>query len=199
METQLTAEEKRKKFLYEIKDLFEGAAFPLMIMLILSASVISFSSTDEKALSAVILVFGELLLIVAYIIFGKQSGVVAVRRTVQHEKKRQIGSGDLKVKFKTGEYALYKGFLIGFISCIPYIIVQIIGSSAPNKICDFLLIYAFGWAYFPLSYAGVTGWLNLLTVIPLTCVHAAAYYLGAKSENKKQAKVAEIQNIKGKS
>lgn len=169
-----------------------------MLMLILSASIISFSDTDDIAISVVVLVFGELLLIIAYIIFGKQNGVTAVRRNVQQSKKREAGADDLKARFYTGEYALYKGFVIGFISCIPYIIVQIIGSAAPNVACDFLLKYAFGWAYFPLSYAGVSTWANLVFVIPLTAVHAAAYYLGAALERKKQAKVVEIQALKGK-
>lgn len=176
-----------------------GAAFPVMLMLILSASILSFTTaSDEKPLQILVVVIGEVLLCVAYVIFGKQSGVTAYRKTVQNSKKRAIGTTDLKARFHTGEYALYKGFVIGFISCIPYIIFQIVGSAAPNVVCDFLLQYAFGWAVYPFQLASLSSWLNLLCVIPLTCVHAAAYYWGGKTEEKKQNKIAEVNEIQGK-
>lgn len=176
-----------------------GAAFPIMLMLILSASIISFTTaSDEIPMQIFVLVIGEILLCVAYVIFGKQSGVTAYRKTVQNGKKRATGNADLKARFHTGEYALYKGFVIGFISCIPYIIFQIIGSAAPNVVCDVMLQYAFGWAVYPFRLASLSSWLNLLWVIPLTCVHAAAYFWGGKAEEKKQNRIAEVNEIQGK-
>ncbi len=199
MEIELTADEKRKKISYEIKDMLASAAFPLMLMLILSALIISFASAGEDlVLQIIILVFGEAALVGAYVIFGKQNGTVAARRSVQNKKKLEICSEDLKVRLRTGEYAIYKGFLIGFISCIPFIIFQIINSAAPNSVCEFMLQYAFGWAYYPFKFAGVSSWLNLLWVIPLSCVHAAAYIWGAKREEKKQKAIENAQEIKDK-
>lgn len=200
MENEITAQDKRKKIWFEAKDLLAGAAFPLMLMLVFGAAVLSFASyNSDIALSIIVLVIGEILLVGSYVIFGRQNGRVAVRKNVQNNKKRASGTEDLKAAFHTGEYALYKGFLIGFISCIPYILVQIIQSAAPNSVCSFLLQYAFGWAYYPLSYfKDVSSWVNLIWVIPLTCVHAAAYFWGAKTEEKKQQQITEAQEIKDK-
>lgn len=176
-----------------------GAAFPFMLMCFLSASVISFTTaSDEVPLQILILVIGEILMCGAYVIFGKQNGVTAYKKKIQNGKKRDIGSTDLKVRFYTGEYALYKGFVIGFITCVPFIIVQIIGAAVPNSVCEVILQYAFGWAVLPFKIASLSPWLNLLFVIPLTCVHAVAYFWGGKTEEKKQNRIAEVNDIQAK-
>ncbi|MDE6105334.1 MAG: hypothetical protein K2G38_06625 [Clostridia bacterium] len=200
---QLTSEQRRKKILWEIKDLLTGAAFPLMLQLVFSASVILFSDTDEFALAAVILCFGELLVGAAYFICGRQNGVTAYRRTMQNEKKRAIGSSELKAVLRTGEYALYKGFLIGFISCVPYIIFQFIECLAHNSFCAFLLKYAFGWAAYPFNLIGrstgeLSPWLNFIWVIFPVCVHALAYFLGGRKEAARQEIVAQAQESRDK-
>ncbi|MDE7264807.1 MAG: hypothetical protein K2N52_00845 [Clostridia bacterium] len=200
----LNSEQKWKKLLLELKDLLVGAAFPFMLQLIFSASVILFASySDEMGISIAALVFGEVLLIVAYIIFGRQNGIVAYRRTVQNNKKREAGSGDVRAVLHVGEYAVYKGFVIALISCVPFIIFQIINAAAPNKPCEFVLMYAFGWAWFPfelinLSGANISEWLNFVWIVVPVAVHAVAYFLGAGKEKKKQLLVAKAQELKGK-
>lgn len=191
-------EEKGKKIRLEIFDLLSGAAFPFMIMLIFSASILSFASVDDMTMSIVITVIGEVMLAAALFIFGRQNGVVAYRKSVQQSKKREIGTSDTKALLGVGEYSLYKGFLIGFITCIPYIIFEIINCIFPNSFCEFLLQYAFGWAYYPLHYVKVSEWLNLLWVIPATCVHALAYFIGGKIEKKKQNEMAQLHGGKDK-
>ena len=196
---QLTKEEKSKKIRLEIIDLLAGAAFPLMLMLIFGASILSFCSTGEVPIRILVLVIGEVMLCAAYFVFGRQNGVTAMRRTCSQSKKREAFSDDLKSRLHTGEFALWKGFVIALISCIPFIIFQIIGAAAPNSVCDFALKYCFGWAYYPLSFAeGVSGFVNLVWVVPLCCLHAGAYVLGAAQEKKKQSKIAEAQDVKGK-
>ena len=194
-----------KKLLLELKDLLIGAAFPFMLQLIFSASVILFASyTDEVGLSIAALVFGELLLAGAYIIFGRQNGVVAYRRTVQNTKKREAGSDDIKAALYVGEYALYKGFIIALISCVPFIIFQIINGAVPNKPCHFILMYAFGWAWYPFGVVNeytstyISEWLNLIWITVPVAIHALAYFLGARKEEKKQLLVAKAQELKGK-
>lgn len=187
LENDVTGAQKRKKFFLELADLAMGAAFPFMLMLILSASILSFASSDDFILDIVIIVAGELLLALVLVIFGKQNGTVAYRKSLQQAKKREIGTSDIKAILAVGEYSLYKGFVIGFISCVPYIIFQIVGLAAPNSFCDFLMKYAFGWAYYPLSFANVSGWLNLLWIIPVVCIHALAYYIGRVTEEKRDA------------
>ena len=189
---------KGKKIKLELVDLLSGAAFPLMLMIVLSASIMSFASSDDLTLDIVILVVGEILLAAVLIIFGRQNGVVAYRKSVQQGKKREIGTGDTKALWGVGEYNVYKGFVIGFIACIPFIIFQIINCALPNSFCEFLLKYAFGWAYYPLSFANVSQWLNLLWTIPALCVHALGYYIGGLTEKKKQDAMAELQSRKDK-
>ena len=201
---KLNGEQTGKKFLLELRDLLVGAAFPFMLQLIFSASVILFASyTDEIGLSIAALVFGEVLLCGAYVIFGRQNGIVAYRRTVQNTKKREAGSTEPRAVLYVGEYALYKGFVIALISCVPFILIQIINAAAPNDPCHFILMYAFGWAWFPfelvnLSGAGLSEWLNLIWIVLPVAVHALAYFLGAGKEKKKQDVVAKAQELKGK-
>lgn len=189
---------KGKKIRLELVDLLSGAAFPFMLMIVLSASIMSFASSDDVILNMVIIVIGEILLAAVLVIFGRQNGVVAYRKSVQQGKKREIGTSDIKALYKTGEYELYKGFVIGAIACIPFIIFQMINCILPNSFCKFVLIYAFGWAHLPLSFAKVSEWLNLIWIIPAACVHALAYFLGAKSEKKKQDEMSARQGGKNK-
>ena len=189
---------KGKKIRLEILDLLSGAAFPFMLMLILSASILSFAATDDMIMNIFIIVIGEILLAVVFGIFGRQNGIVAYRKSVQQNKKREIGTSDVKALLGVGEYSIYKGFLIGFITCVPFIVFEIINCILPNSFCEFLLEYAFGWAYYPLHYTNASEWLNLLWVIPATCIHALAYFIGGKIEKKKQDEMTEIQSGKDK-
>ena len=89
------------------------------------------------------------------------------------------------------------------ISCLPFIIFQIINASAPNKPCEVALMYAFGWAWYPfelinLSGANVSEWLNLIWIVLPVAVHVIAYFLGARRERKKQLLIAKAQELKGK-
>lgn len=184
-----------KKLWCEIKDMLSGAAFPFILMAVLSATIIQWAdSTEDAVMRGAIVVVGEVFLIVAYVIFGKQNGVVAYRKTAQQSKKRELGSEDIRAAWHTGEYALYKGFVIGFIPCIPYVIFEIIECSVPNSFCRVVLSYGFGWAYYPFRLCGASGWFGLLLVIPLTCVHALAYFLGARGERIKQEFIANAQS-----
>ena len=201
---QFTAEQKRKRVWLEIKDLLTGTAFPFIIQLIFSASIILFADyTEEIVLAVAALLLGECLLIGAYVVFGRQNGIYAYRRTAQGEKKRSLQPDDISAQFKTGEYAIWKGFLIPFISVLPFMLFQFINCVAPNKVCEFLLLYAFGWAAYPFRVIGeatgaLTEWLNFIWIIVPIGVHAAAYIWGARTETVRQKKVEEAQQLKGK-
>lgn len=190
-----------KKILWEALDLLTGAAFPFMLQLVFSASVILFADYGgvDLALAVVILVIGELFVGAAYFVCGRQNGVTALRRGVQNAKKRAAGSDDLKAVLGVGEYSMYKGFLIGFITCLPFMLFQFIECVAHNSFCDFLLKYAFGWAAYPFKLAGqsveggISPWLNFIWIIYPIAVHAFAYWFGASKERKRQQIVAEAQ------
>ena len=197
---ELNAKQKRQKVLLEIVDFLSGAAFPLMLQLVLSASVILFADySDEPAIQGVALAVGEIMVIAAYVIFGKQNGVSAYRKTTLTQKKREMGSNDIKVYYKTGEYAIWKGVVIGIISVVPFMLFQLIQCIVANSFCEFLLKYAFGWAAYPFKVIGLkTEWLNFIWVIIPVGVHTGAYYWGGRQERKKQELLEKAQEIKGK-
>ncbi len=195
---ELNSKQKRQRILFEIKDLLIGTAFPLMLQLILSVSVILYADyNDDLAIRCVALVAGEIMLIAAYVIFGRQNGISAYRKSVVSGKKRELKSTEIKDYYKTGEYALWKGIVIGLISVAPFILFQFIQCLAPNTVCEFVLKYAFGWAAYPFIVMGVkTQWLNFVWIIVPIGVHTVSYLWGGLIEKKRQQLVAE--GIKGK-
>lgn len=197
---ELNSQQKRQRILLEIRDLLVGAAFPLMLQLILSASVILFSDIDdEPAIAAVILAVGEAMLIAAYVIFGRQNGITAYRKKVVAQKKRELNTGEVRAYYGTGEYAIWKGIVIGFLTVIPFMIFQLIQCLAPNVFCEFVLLYAFGWATYPFILLDVEiPWLNFVWIVIPIGVHLLAYFLGARREQKRQALLDKAQEIKDK-
>ncbi len=195
---QITYSTKRK-ILLEIKDLLAGIAFPFMISLIFSASIISFSAYNgDLAVTLVSLIGGEIMFIAALVVFGRANGAAAYKKTILHDRKRALGSSDEVSVYCTGEYRLWKGFLIGFILTVPFIIFQIIQLAAPNTFCKFCLQYLFGWAYCPFSLLGESYQaLNFIMVLLPVGVHALGYYLGKLKQIKVQ-KELEAQELKGK-
>lgn len=193
MENKLTAKELCKKIGFEFLDMLTAAAFPFMLMIILGATVIGFiiyGGNEDVALKAVILAVGEIMLIAATVIFGKQNGATAYKKTLSNDDKRAVGSSELKVKLRTGEYAPYKAAIIGFIACVPFIIVNLIYCFVPADGCKFMLSYIFGWAYYPFALASLSPWFNFICIIPYLAVHVVAYILGGKAEEKKQEIIA---------
>lgn len=197
---QFNSKQKRQRVLLEIKDMLVGAAFPFMLQLVLSASVILFADiNDDAAIQGFSLAVGELMLIGAYVIFGRQNGISAYRKFTVSEKKRELQTDDIAAYYRTGEYAVWKGIVIGVISVIPFIIFEFIECVAPNTVCGFVLKYAFGWAVYPFIVFGVKiEWLNFIWIIIPVVVHTAAYIWGAVKERKKQQLVREAQEIKKK-
>lgn len=192
------ADRQKNKSWAETKDLFAGAAFPIIIQIVFSASIIMLILyTAEIGLQIAALVFGEVLIIAAYLAFGRQNGLTAVRRSVQQEAKRRTGTDDFSANAHIGEYVLWKGIVIGLISMAPYILFQLINCIYYNEVCAFILKYAFGWAYYPFNLiGGISEWLNFVWLAVPVGVHVAGYIWGGVSERKKQLKVAEAQNMK---
>lgn len=192
---------KKKKFAYELKDLLTGAAFPFIISVLFSATIIAYSSyREDLGVSLLALIGGEALFIISLIIFGRANGAAAYRKFVLNDKKRELNSSDERAVYRTGEYALWKGALIGFIITIPFIIIQIIELCASNVFCSFCLEYIFAWAYCPFSYLGEKfEALNFIMVLLPVGVHMLAYYLGKIKEEKIQEQIAiESQKAKKK-
>jgi hypothetical protein len=187
----VTPPNKNEKFWWEVKDLLIGAAFPFIIMIVFSTTIMMFAGYDDLAVSIVASVGGEIMLIIAYIIFGKQNGAAAYRKYILGEKKRQLNSSDKRSIYKTGEYALWKGAVIGFITTIPFIILQTIALFVENSFLQFLLMYACGWAYFPFKFFGAPEAVNYVCIIIPVGTHILGYVLGKNKEIKTQQLIAE--------
>lgn len=196
MENDVTVEgitySKKRKFLFELKDLLAGIAFPFIITIIFSSTVIAFSAySGDLGVSLLALFGGEVLLIIALLIFGRANGAAAYGKTVLYERKRALGSGDELAVYGTGEYKLWKGMLIGFIITVPFIIVQIIQLAAPNMVCSFFLQYIFAWAYCPFSLLGESYQaLNFIMILLPVGVHTLGYFLGKLKGIKVQEELA---------
>lgn len=195
MENEIELEQitysKKRKFLFEIKDMLAGIAFPFIVSVIFSSTVIAFSDFDDIGISLLALLGGEALFIAAMIVFGRANGAAAYKKTVLHERKRTLGSSDELAVYHTGEYAIWKGIFIGFVITIPFIIFQIIQLCAPNTVCSFCLKYIFAWAYCPFSYLGDSYQaLNFLMILLPVGTHTLGYYLGKRKEIKVQEELA---------
>lgn len=190
---------KLKKIAYELLDMLQGAAFSFMLALILSASIISYCAyAEDKVIAVLVFAVGELMVLAAYFIFGRQNGIMAYRKTRVYLKKEELQTGDLRTEFKTGAYRPYKGVLIPLISAVPYIIFQFFQIILPNSFCEFAMLYMFGWAYYPFTLLEMSAWLNYLCIIPICLVHLAAYIYGARKEKERQEKVDKAKDtIKG--
>lgn len=173
-------EDKKRKVLLEIKDMLMGTAFPFILMIVLNATIISYASYKEDIfVSLLALIGGEIMFIASLLLFGRANGANAYRNTVVHEKKRELGTSEETALLGTGEYALWKGAVIGGILLIPFLIFQTIELIVPNAFCSFCLQYACGWAYYPFSYLG-DGYqgLNYICIIIPVGAHVLGYYWG---------------------
>lgn len=184
---------KKRRIWFEIKDILAGCAFPFIIMVIFSATIIAFScgSDVELYVRLIALIGGELMLAAALFVFGRTNGSEAYRKTVENGRKRELNSSDETVVYRTGEYALWKGAVIGLIVCVPYLIVLTVEICVDNTFCMFCLQYVFSWgyglftffdkAYMPLAY--------LMTAIPVALL-TVGYYFGKLRQIKIQEKLA---------
>lgn len=167
-----------------------GAAFPFMLAVILSVTVIGFCVTDELALGIVILVAGELFLLAAYLVFGRQNGVAAARKSVKNKKKARARLRRCRRFIQNRRVRVIQGFYNRTYKLRAVYINSVYKLRFLNNFCGFLLRYAFGWAYYPLSYLNLSQWLNFIWILPLVSVHAAGYVWGARQEFSKQAVTA---------
>lgn len=181
---------KKRLIKEEFFDICAGIAFPMIVQLMFSATIIIFADYVGTSLwiSILALVIGEGFILAAYYLFGNKSGSVAYTNFVVAEQIRVDGQPDYK---RGGEYAPYKGFLIGFISTIPYLIVHIFYCIFPNaSFLEFFLYFGFGWAVYPI-YLGTQSIsaFSMLLVIVLTVVHGVGYIVGKKQEFKRREAV----------
>lgn len=189
--SNLNSAQRRQKFLWELKDLLTGAAFPFIIMCIFSSTIIMFASSEDLAVQLLAVVGGNFLLLAAYVVFGRQNGATAYRKFILNQTKRSLNSSDKTAIYATGEYALWKGAVIPLITCVPFFICQITDLCIPNPFTAFMLRYACGWAYYPVFLTGAPQALDFLfTVLPIGA-HLAGYILGKKKEIKAQEQIAE--------
>lgn len=197
---KLTSKQVRKKILLEIVDLLKGAAFPFIIMCIFSSMIIMFSSyTDELGVQLIAVIGGELMLIAAFVLLGRTNGSAAYKTKVTNQVKRKLHKPDEKAILKTGEYAVWKGFVIGFITTIPFLIFQIIACTGEYTFVEFMLEYMCGWAVEPFNLIGTIPdpYYLFMALLPIG-LHGGFYIYGKWWEDKRQQKITRAEDDKRK-
>lgn len=179
--------DKKRLFKEEFLDICAGVAFPMIVQIMFSVTIIMFAdyAATELWIGIVALVVGEAFIFVAYFMFGNKNGSVAYTNFVVAEQIRVDGQPDYR---RGGEYKPYKGFLIGFISTIPYLIFHIFYCIFPNAdFLEFILLFGFGWAVYPI-YLGTNSInaLSMLFVFVLTAIHGVGYIVGKNKEFKRR-------------
>ena len=199
MQNKPDSSQLAKKILGEFVDMLHCAMLPFIIMCIFSSTIVLFADMDDITVQVLAVVVGDVLIVGSYVIFGKQNGATAYNTYYLNESKRALGNTEQKVVFRTGEYSLWKGFVIPVISCVPFMLFLLIEMCLPNAFCQVMLRYAFGWAYYPAVMTGLHQSFALVFIVAPVAAHAAGYFAGMKSEEKKQALQAEEeQNRRGK-
>ena len=194
-------ENKKRKVLLEIKDLLMGTAFPFILMIVINSTILAYASyKDDVMVRLIALIGGEIMFVASLVLFGRANGATAYRNTLVNSKKRELGSTEEKVLYKTGEYALWKGAVIGGILVLPFFIFQTVELIYPNVVCSFCLQYACGWAYYPFYGLGKSYQaLNYICMIIPVGAHIGGYYWGKFRQIKVEKSYGEKnRNGKGK-
>ena len=177
-----------QQFFYELGALVKDAIFPFIVMCVFSTTIILFYSFEDVAVQILATVLGEALMIGAFVMFGRQNGAAAYRKYKINDGKRKLGKREKKVVFRTGEYSPWKGFVTGFISAVPFLILQIIKCTGEYDFVNFMLEYACGWAVAPLNVisSSIPQPYYLLMIIFPVCIHGGFYIQGMFAERKRQ-------------
>lgn len=196
----LTPGQLVQKFFYELGDLLKCAAFPFIVMCVFSTTIILFYSFDDIAVKIIAVVLGEALMVGAFVMFGRQNGAAAYRKFKINEGKRKLGRNEKKFMFKTGEYSPWKGFAIGFISAVPFLILQTVKCFADVEFVNFLIEYACGWAVAPLNVISesIPQPYYLLMIIFPVAIHGGFYIQGKFAEMKRQEAITRAEDDKRK-
>ena len=192
-------ENKKRKAWLEIKDILMGTAFPFILMIVVNATFIAYASYSGDILVTLLaLVGGEIIFIASVVLFGRANGANAYRNTMVNKQKRDLGSTEEKVIYRTGEYAVWKAVVIGAILVLPFLIFQTVELIYPNSVTSFCLQYICGWAYYPFSFLG-KGYqgLNYICIIIPIAAHVVGYLWGKLRQIKIDKAYAESKQ-KGK-
>ena len=182
----------------------KGAAFPFIVMCVFSTTIILFYGFEDLAVQIISVVFGEGLMIAAFIMFGRQNGAAAYRKFKMNEGKRKLGSKDEKILFRTGEYAPWKGFVIGFISASFFLVLQIIKCFGDFQFVNFMLEYACGWAISPFEVINdnlgnvIAQPFYLFMLAFPVCIQGGFYIQGMHAERRRQENINRVEDDKRK-
>lgn len=171
---------KGRKVWLEILNFLTDLAFPVIVSIVLSSTVLLYAEyTADLAVSLIALIGGEIMLFAALVMFGRANGTAAYDKTLTNVQKRELGSTDEKVICGTGEYAVWKAMVVALVLCTPFIIFQIIELCYHNDFTTFCLKYICGWGYFPFSYLGEKYQaLNFIMIALPIAAYTVGYHLG---------------------
>lgn len=175
-----------------------------MITIIFSSTIIVFTSAleEELPLQIVLTAIGEIMTISALVVFGRQNGIVAYKKTLFNEELRQKDLPlTFEVEHRIGEYATWKGFIIGAITALFFVVLQIIECCVHTVYIDFILQYACAWAVAPFRVAGFesTSPISLtMALLPVVVMGIAYIWGGRKTAQHAQDLKKADEVVKGK-
>ena len=185
------------------------AFFVLVYIVLASFIALAILSIEGDVVLKIVLLIANIGLYV-YIMWGiaYQDGQKAYKVLTANDKEREyiIKTGEDR-KIKTAEeYKSYKGFLIGFLSCVPLVIMLIVhfftaqsgelntgASETANLLYFFISAFANldpGGIYETAIYA--SPYWSLLSIPPTMIIHGIAFILGARKIKLQQQAVKEM-------
>ncbi len=186
----------------EIKDVLLLGMLPFIVLCVFSSTISIFAVEEEMEIELRILIIlvGEALSVASLVVFGRQNGMTSYKKLDANNLKRSIGLKDDSLLYTTGEYAIYKGFLIGIVPALMFIVLQTINMFGDFSFVYFLLQYGCSWATAPLSLITncPKGVLYVMVIVPIL-FHGLGYIWGGLIM-KKRLEVERLarETIKGK-
>lgn len=183
--------------------------FILVYIVLTSFIAMGILLIDGQVALRIVLLIANLALFV-YIVcgMGYQDGIKAYKVMLANDKEREyiIKTGDYRKLKASEEYKVYKGFLIGFVSCVPLVVMLIIhliiapsGQESTNMSISANYVYFFISAfanldpneiYETLVYA--SPYWSLLSIPTIMLSHGITFILGARKIKSQQKAVKEI-------
>lgn len=192
-----------------MKYYLKKAFFILVYIVLTSFIAMAILLIDGQVALKVLLLIANLALFI-YIVCGMayQDGQKAYRVLTANDKEREhiIKTGEDRKLKEDEEYKVHKGFLIGFISCVPLVVMLILhwilaqNSQVNTNISESAnYLYFFASAFFNLDPNGVyqavvyaSPYWSLLSIPPIMLAHGICFILGARKIKQQYESVKSI-------
>ena len=186
-----------------MKYYLKNAFLPFMYTIFCSMIAIGVFSIESKPFGFILLALNFAVYIFVLAVVGFKGGEQAykVMLTNDMERREIIRTGKDRPINEKEEYSPVKGFMLGFVPCIPLLVlmfiqflISIFGGSYEGLSAIGSLIYKVVYAFFEYAEIFTKGYGKFicLLIVPVIIISTyVSYELGAKKERKVQEKIKE--------